>query len=70
MKMHFNDLFIIQNGMITPKVTIQINGTTMGQGVGFGSGVSFDGVDLSQYTNSYFQVEIQNSLYIIKGIYN
>lgn len=68
--MHFNDLFSVQNGAVTPKVTIHINGVTMGPGVSFGGGVLFGGVDLTQYVGKYFEIEIQNGVHIIKGVYN
>ena len=68
MRMHFNELFTINNGAISPRFPVSIGGVTMGQGVSFGNGVSFGGVDLSQHTNSYFNVEIQNGVHVILGI--
>lgn len=68
MRMHFDTLFDIQNGAIVPRFQISIGGVTMNSGVSFGRGVSFSGVDLSQHTNSYFEVEVQNGVHIIKGI--
>ena len=70
MKMHFNELFVIQNGMISPRFNININGVIMSPGVSFGKGVSMGGVDLSHYSGSYFNVEIQNGIYIILCVYN
>lgn len=70
MKKHFDELFAIENGMIKPKVPIHINGVTMGPGVSFGNGVSFGGVDLTKYVGKYFDVEIQNGVNVIKGVYN
>lgn len=70
MRKHFDELFTTQNGMVSPKVTIHVNGVTMSPGVGFGGGVSFGGVDLTQFIGKYFDVEYQNGVYIIKGIYN
>lgn len=69
MRMHFSELFNIQNGAIVPRFPISIGGVTMTPGVSFGGGVSFSGVDLSQHTNSYFNVEVQNGVHVIKGIY-
>lgn len=68
--MHFNELFTVQNGMVTPKVTIHINGVTMGPGVSFGNGVLFGGIDLTQFIGKYFDVDIQNGVHIIRGVYN
>jgi hypothetical protein len=70
MQIHFNELFSINNGMVSPKVTIHINGITMGPGVSFGGGVAFGGVDLTKFVGKYFDVDIQNGVYIIKGVYN
>lgn len=70
MRMKFNELFSNTNGTVTPKVNVHINGVTMSPGVSFGSGVSFGGIDLSQYIGKDFDVELQNGVYIIKGIYN
>ncbi len=69
MRINFNQLFEIKNGMISPKFQVQINGTTMSPGVSFGNGVSFGGIDLSQYINMDFDIEIQNGVYIIIGVF-
>lgn len=69
MRMHFNDLFNIQNGAIVPKFPIRIGGATMGTGVSFGSGVSFGGVNLSQHTNSFFDVSNKDGIHVIDGIF-
>ena len=68
MRMHFDELFTNQNGMVAPKVNVHINGVTMGPGVSFGGGVSVGGVDLTQLIGKYFDVEIQNGVHIIKGV--
>lgn len=70
MRVNFNQLFEIQNGMISPKVQVHINGTTMSPGISFGGGVAFGGIDLSQFVGMDFDVEIQNGIYIIKGVFN
>ncbi len=69
MKIHFNELFTNQNGVITPKVTVHINGVTMSPGVSFTSGVSFSGVDLTQFVGKSLEVENQNGVYMIAGVY-
>ncbi len=33
-------------------------------------GVSFGGVNLSEHTNSYFDVETETGVHVIKGIFN
>ena len=70
MKINFSQLFIVQNGMISPKVQIHLNGVTMSPGLSFGGGVSFGGIDLSQYIGKDFDVIIENEIYYIKGIFN
>ncbi len=70
MRMRFDELFNNSNGVVTPKVTVQINGVTMSPGVSFGGGVLFGGVDLTQYIGKDFDVELQSGVYVIKGIYN
>ncbi len=70
MQKDFSELFSVQNGMVAPKVTVNINGITMGPGVGFGGGVSFGGVDLTQFIGKKFEVELENGIYVIKGVYN
>lgn len=67
--MHFSRLFTNQNGVISPRVSIQLNGVVMSPGVSFGSGVSIGGADLSKLTNNYFEVVLQDYVYIIKGMY-
>ena len=69
MRMHFSELFDIQGGAIVPRFPINIGGVIMTPGVSFGSGVSFSGIDLSQHTNSDFDVEVQDGVHIIKGIF-
>lgn len=70
MRVNFNDIFTVQNGVISPKVQIHINGVTMGPGISFGSGVAFGGVDLTQLVGKDLEVEVQNGVYTIKGVYN
>ena len=69
MKMHFDDLFSTNNGTHSPKVPVQIGGVSMTQGVGFSGGVSFGGIELAKHINHYFEVEIQNGMHVIKGVY-
>ena len=65
----FYDVFLVQNGMISPKIPVSIGGVTMGPGVSFGSGVSFSGVDLSQHISNDIAGYIENGVFIIKGFY-
>lgn len=69
MRKKFDDLFAIQNGMVTPKTPVGVNGIVMGPGVAFGSGVSFGGVDLTTLAAKDLEVEVQGDVTIIKGYY-
>jgi hypothetical protein len=69
-RMNFYQIFRINvDGSIEPIRIVRIGGVQFGPGVRFGSGVSFGGVDLSQYIGRDFQVEEQNGILIIVGIY-
>ncbi|MEJ0056506.1 MAG: hypothetical protein WDN75_13155 [Bacteroidota bacterium] len=71
MKVHFDEIFSVRrNGIITPRVVVRINGQTMGPGVNFGKGISFGGVDLEEFIDSFLEVENQNGVRVIKGFYN
>lgn len=70
MRKHFNELFSIQNGMITPRFQVQLGGVILGTGASFGPGALISGINLFDHTNSYFDVNIQNGIYVINGIYN
>lgn len=72
MKVNFSELFNVSNGMITPKTAIRIGGVTMNPGVSFnaGGGVSFGGVDLSQYIGKVLEVNrTSDNVYEITGYY-
>jgi hypothetical protein len=65
----FYDVFNSQNGMISPKIPVQIGGVTMGPGVSFGGGISFSGVDLSKHLGKDIGGYIENGVLIIKGFF-
>lgn len=69
MRKRFDDLFAIQNGMVTPKTLVGLNGVVMGPGVAFGAGVSFGGVDLTTFVGKDLDVEVQGNLTVINGYY-
>lgn len=69
MKVHFNDMFTVQDGMVSPKVVVSIGGATMSPSVSFGGGVSFGGVDLTQYIGKYLEVTVANNIHTITGLY-
>lgn len=69
-RVNFYQIFRINSdGSIEPLRILRIGGVQFGPGVRFGRGVSFGGVDLSQYVGRDFQVEEQNGILIIVGIY-
>lgn len=69
MRKNYSELFTINNGMVMPKVSIEINGVIMGPGVAFGSGVSFGGVDLTSLIGKDLEVEIKDGITSIVGYY-
>ena len=66
----FDDVFHVEGGRISPRIPVQIGGVTMGPGVSFGRGVSFSGVDLSNYVGKDIAGYIENGVMIIKGFYS
>lgn len=58
-----------QDGSIEPIRTVRIGGAQFGPGVRFGRGVSFGGIDLSQYLGRDLQAEEQEGILIITGIF-
>lgn len=70
-RMNFNTLFNVDqtNGTIEPRQRIRIGGVTFGPGVKFGGGVAFSGIDLSQYVGHDLEVETDNDVFVITGIY-
>lgn len=57
------------DGSIEPVQPVRIGGVSLGPGVTLTKGQIIAGLDLSQYTNSDFQIDIQDGVLIIKGIY-
>lgn len=69
-KINFYQIFKINpDGSIEPLRLVRIGGVQMGPGVRFGKGVSFGGIDLSQFIGRDFAVEDQSGVYVITGIY-
>jgi len=57
------------NGSLSLRVRINVNGVELGPGVAFDKGVSFGGVDFSQYRNLDIAAEEKNGVLIIRGFY-
>ena len=69
-RVNFYQIFRINiDGSIEPLRLVKIGGVQMGPGVRFGKGVSFSGIDLSQYVGRDFAVEEQLGVLLIKGIF-
>jgi hypothetical protein len=67
---NFFEIFKVNiDGSIEPLRLVKIGGVQMGPGVRFGKGVSFSGIDLSQYVGRDFSVEEQNDVLVITGIF-
>lgn len=70
MRINFYQIFKINlDGSIEPIRLVRIGGVQMGPGVRFGKGVSFSGIDLSQFIGRDFEVEDQSGVYVITGIF-
>lgn len=69
-RMNFDVIFLThQNGAIEPRQQIRIGGITLGPGVQFQGGVSFSGIDFSQFRGRDFEVETDGNVLVIKGAY-
>lgn len=69
-RFNFFQIFKVNSdGSIEPIRVVRVGGVQMGPGVRLGRGVSFGGVDLSQFVGRDFKVEEQNGILIIIGIY-
>lgn len=72
MRVSWNEVFQIKDGMITPKHVVNIGGIQMSPGVSFGGGVSFSGVDLAQHVGKDLEViqDKETGIVTITKIYN
>ena len=69
-RLNFYQIFRMNtDGSIEPLMPVRIGGVQMAPGVKFGRGVSFGGIDLFSYIGREFQVEHQNGILIITGIF-
>lgn len=58
-----------EDGSFSPRQTIRVGGVTLAPGVRFISGVAFAGIDFTQYIGRDFEVQIDNGVIVITGIY-
>lgn len=69
-RINFYQIFRVNaDGSIEPLQPVRIGGVQMSPGVKFGKGVSFSGIDLSQFVGRDFAVEEQAGVFVIKGIF-
>lgn len=57
------------DGTLVPKMVIRVNSITIGPGVSFGHGVSFGGVDFTNFRDFDIAVEEESGIVVIKGFY-
>jgi hypothetical protein len=73
MRMHFNDLFIIQNDMMTAKqgLTVRIGSVTVQHNAWYAAtgGVSVGGVDMAQLVGKEMEVDSEFGIRVVKHIY-
>jgi len=70
MRIKFSQVFAKKpDGSITPIRPIRIGGVSLGPGVSFSKGVSFAGVDISQYEDSDIEADEEDGVLIIRGFY-
>ncbi|MEK6952539.1 MAG: hypothetical protein AABX29_05990 [Nanoarchaeota archaeon] len=69
-KVPFNTLFKVNaNGSIEPIQQIRVGGITLSPGVILSPGQVIAGIDFSQYRDRNFEIAVDGSLLVIKGIY-
>ena len=56
-------------GQLTPRQRMRVGGVTLGPGVLFTRGVSFGGIDFSQYEGRDLEVFTDGDVIVITGIY-
>lgn len=68
--MQFKAVFAINDdGSITPHFTVRVAGVVIQSGAIIHPGYIVGGIDLTQYKENELEVEIENNIYVIKGIY-
>lgn len=66
----FSKIFIQHpDGTFEPRQRIKVDSVEFRPGVRFSRGVTFSGVDFTQFIGHDLEVEIENDVLVIKGIY-
>lgn len=58
-----------QDGSLEPKLKIRVGGIVITPGVKFSKGVAFGGIDFTNFIDHDLEVETDEDIIIIKGIY-
>jgi len=70
MRVQFNTIFTqYPDGSLEPKQRIRVSGVEFGPGVRFNRGVSFGGIDFTQFIDHDLEIETDGEVSVIKGIY-
>jgi hypothetical protein len=70
-RLNFKALFESKSdGSIEPKQRIRISGIEFGTGVILRPGIGVGGIDLTQFADRDLEVETDDSVFVIKGIYS
>lgn len=69
MTMHFSELFKIKMGEIVPRFKLSFEGLGLGPEQSSTSLCIERDLDLNEYTNSYFDVVLNNGVHIITKIH-
>lgn len=66
----FESVFMVNStdNSITTRVPVRVAGVTIGINETLRQGYVVGGIDLTQFVNRQLQVEIENGIYIIRGI--
>jgi len=67
MQKNFNELFNLENGVVSAKVTIKIGNIVLMPHVG--ALVPIPYIDLSKYIDREIEVEVEDGIYLIIGHY-
>lgn len=70
MRVRYDEVFTVQNGVSTPRHVVRIGGVQMGPGVAFGGGVSMGGFDMATMQGRDLEVDQDaQGVVTIKGHY-
>ena len=69
-RFNFSDVFSEnQDGTLSPKRPISVNGIIFGSDVAFSSGVAFGGIDFHKHKSQAIAGEEDNGILIIRGFF-